>query len=155
SGGTYNYVADMLVRNPIALMDLVNQVANDFGDFIHHQEIVTRIHGTHFPKQYLLDACLIPQPATYFGGPIDEQIKSDEVDEKILRILATNARARLIDIAEEVELSDRAVGQRVKRLEEVGLITGYFAWIEPQAFGYQSYNLLLKHQKFRKEDDEQ
>jgi Lrp/AsnC family leucine-responsive transcriptional regulator len=155
SGGTYDYVADILARDPLSLMESVTEITNKFGDFIYRQEIVTRIHATHFAKQYLMDAAVPPKPSTYFGGKLDERAKIDETDDMILRILATNARAKLVDLAQQIDLSDTAIGQRVKRMEEDGLITGYFAWIEPQQFGYQSFNLLLKHQSFRAADEEE
>jgi DNA-binding Lrp family transcriptional regulator len=155
SGGTYDYVADILARNPIFLMELVTEITNAFGDFLYDQEIVTRIHATHFAKQYLLDASKPPKPSTYFGGRLDKRVRIDETDDEVLRILATNARAKLVDIAEQIGLSDTAAGQRIKRMEEDELITGYFAWIEPQSLGYQSFNLLLKHQNFRAADEEQ
>lgn len=154
TGGTYDYVADILARDPISLMDLVTEITNTFGDFLYRQDIVTRIHATHFAKQYLLDAAKPPKPSTYFGGKIDERVKIDQTDDTILRILAKNARVKLVDIADQIDLSDTAVSQRMKRMEKAGLITGYFAWIEPQSFGYQSINLLLKHQTFRAEDEE-
>lgn len=155
SGGTYDYVADLLARDPIFLMELVTELTNRFGNFLYDQEIVTRIHATHFAKQYLLDAVQPPKPTTYFGGRLDRRVQIDEVDDEILRILATNARAKLVDIAANIGLSDTAIGQRIKRMEEEELITGYFAWIEPQSFGYQSFNLLLKHQNFRAADEDQ
>lgn len=155
TGGTYDYVIDLLARDPISLMELVTEITNKFGDFLYQQEIVTRIHATHFAKQYLLDACKPPSPSTYFGGRIDRRLQIDEIDDHILRILGTNARAKLVDIAEQIGLSDTAIAQRIKRLEDADLITGYFAWIEPQSFGIQNFNLLLKHQNFRAGDEDQ
>lgn len=153
SGGTYDFVVDLLARNPIALMDLVTELTNRFGDFIHQQEIVTRISAHHFPKQYLLDATAAPPPSVYFGGPLDQQVQIDQTDDEILRRLAVNSRAKVVDIAQAVGLSDTAVGTRIRRLEETELITGYLAWAEPQSFGYQSFNLLLKSQNFRSDDE--
>lgn len=153
SGGTYNFVADMLARDPISLMELVTDLTNKFGASLYRREIVTRIHATHFAKQYLLDASKAPEPSTYFGGTTSRTVKIDENDDQILRMLGADARVRLIDIAQQIGLSSTAVAQRVKRLEEARLITGYFAWIEPQSFGYQSFNLLLKQQNLQTEDE--
>jgi len=154
SGGTYDYVADILSRDPSSMMDLLTEITNTFSDFIYRQDVITRISITHYPKQYLLDACKPPNPPTYFGGRIDQRVQIDETDDIILRILSKNARAKLIDIAKRVKLSDTAVRNRIRRMEQEELITGYFAWIEPQLIGYQSINLLLKHQNFRSSDEE-
>ncbi len=153
SGGTYDYVADILARTPIQLMERITEITNTFGQFLYRQEIVTRIHATHFAKQYLLDAASPPEAQTFFGGTTDERMKLDDIDDTILRSLATNARARVSDIAEQAGLSPPAVSQRIKRMEEERLITGYYAWVEPQSYDYHSYNLLLKHQNFTPSDE--
>ncbi len=60
---------------------------------------------------------------------------TDHVDIKILRILQENGRARLADIADDVELSAPAVMERVKKLEAGGVIQGYHAVIDAKKFG--------------------
>ena len=59
----------------------------------------------------------------------------DEVDIKILEILRLDGRASQAMIAKEVNLSPPAVGERIKKLEQTGVITGYRAILNPNAFG--------------------
>ena len=59
----------------------------------------------------------------------------DQIDLKILYILQNNGRARLADIAEDVELSAPAVMERVKKLEAGGVITGYQALLDARKVG--------------------
>ena len=59
----------------------------------------------------------------------------DPIDLKILHILQLNGRARLADIADEVELSAPAVMERVKKLESSGVIKGYFALVDAKKLG--------------------
>jgi Lrp/AsnC family transcriptional regulator, leucine-responsive regulatory protein len=60
---------------------------------------------------------------------------TDDIDLKILCILQQNGRARLADIANEVELSAPAVMERVKKLEAGGVIKGYHAVIDAKKAG--------------------
>jgi Lrp/AsnC family leucine-responsive transcriptional regulator len=60
---------------------------------------------------------------------------TDQVDIKILGILQENGRARLADIAADVELSAPAVMERVKKLEAGGVIKGYHAVIDGKKVG--------------------
>ena len=55
----------------------------------------------------------------------------DPVDERILRLLVRNARTTWRDVGEVVGLSANAVAQRVRRLEEQGLLRGYTAVLDP------------------------
>ena len=59
----------------------------------------------------------------------------DEIDDRILGILATNGRASFAAIGEEVGLSPHGAADRVRRLERDGVISGYAARIDPAGVG--------------------
>lgn len=59
----------------------------------------------------------------------------DRIGLKILAALQENARMPLSRIGEKVGLSAPAVAERVKKLEEAGVIKGYHARIDPAAMG--------------------
>jgi Lrp/AsnC family transcriptional regulator, leucine-responsive regulatory protein len=59
----------------------------------------------------------------------------DEIDDRILGILATNGRASFAAIGDEVGLSPHGAADRVRRLERDGVITGYAARIDPAGVG--------------------
>jgi Lrp/AsnC family leucine-responsive transcriptional regulator len=61
----------------------------------------------------------------------------DETDELILRFLIDDARTSTAEIARKVSLSPPTVAERIKRLEEAGVITGYTATIDPRALGLE------------------
>lgn len=59
----------------------------------------------------------------------------DAVDLAILAALQANARVPYADLARAVALSAPSVADRVKRLEQLGVITGYHAAVAPAALG--------------------
>ena len=59
----------------------------------------------------------------------------DAVDRTILTALRANARIPYSDLAKLVGLSGPSVADRVKRLEQIGVITGYHATVAPTALG--------------------
>lgn len=59
----------------------------------------------------------------------------EETDRKILQLLAADGRISYTDIGRETGLSTSAAQQRVRRLEQRGVITGYTARIDPAALG--------------------
>jgi Lrp/AsnC family transcriptional regulator, leucine-responsive regulatory protein len=59
----------------------------------------------------------------------------DQIDLKIIKTLQVQGRARLGDIAEEVDLSTPAVLERIKKLEASGVIKGYVALIDGKLIG--------------------
>ncbi len=59
----------------------------------------------------------------------------DETDIKILDLLQKEGRTKRNDLAEKVGLSLPAVSERLRKLEETGYITGYFAKVDHKLLG--------------------
>jgi Lrp/AsnC family leucine-responsive transcriptional regulator len=59
----------------------------------------------------------------------------DEIDRRILRMLAANGRASHVLLGKEVSLSPNAVADRVRRLVADGVITGVHAAVDTRALG--------------------
>ncbi|MBR0712615.1 Lrp/AsnC family transcriptional regulator [Bradyrhizobium liaoningense] len=59
----------------------------------------------------------------------------DGKDLKILEALQVNARVALSELGRAIGLSQPAISERVKRLEEAGIIEGYGARVNPRALG--------------------
>ena len=62
-------------------------------------------------------------------------VELDEFDRKILSILGRDGRITYTDLAQRVGLSKTPCQQRVKRLVESGLITGFRAIVDPAKVG--------------------
>ena len=58
----------------------------------------------------------------------------DKKDRLIVEILQRNGRISMSDLAQEVNLSDTPCLRRVKQLEQAGVIEGYQATLNRQAF---------------------
>jgi Lrp/AsnC family leucine-responsive transcriptional regulator len=59
----------------------------------------------------------------------------EEIDRRIVTLLARDGRMSFTDLARETGLSVSAVHQRVRRLEKRGVVRGYAAIIDHEAVG--------------------
>jgi len=59
----------------------------------------------------------------------------DRIDLKILDVLQRDGRISITDLADKVSLSATPCSERVKRMEREGVITGYYARVNPAALG--------------------
>lgn len=59
----------------------------------------------------------------------------DRTDLKILDLLQRQGRMSMTELGEQIGLSTSPCSERVKRLERLGLITGYHARVDPAALG--------------------
>lgn len=62
--------------------------------------------------------------------------KLDDIDTQILTILQDNARTSLKDIAKKVFMSPTAVGARIDRMLEEGVLEGFTTRINPEAMAH-------------------
>jgi len=77
----------------------------------------------------------------------------DMIGMKILRELQMNARSTFSEIGRKVGLSSPAVAERVKKMEESGIINGYHTDINPGTFGHQIaafITLITRPEKYSK-----
>nr|MBA2516291.1 Lrp/AsnC family transcriptional regulator [Solirubrobacterales bacterium] len=70
------------------------------------------------------------------NGRIADDGPLDDTNLRLLRELQADARLSLAELGRRVSLSSPAVAERLKRLEQEGVITGYRAEVDPARLGY-------------------
>ncbi|CAN7534624.1 Lrp/AsnC family transcriptional regulator [Aminobacter sp. LjRoot7] len=60
----------------------------------------------------------------------------DDIDRRMVEILVEDARVSLKELAQRVGLSSPSASERLKRLEERGVIRGFTVDVDPVALGY-------------------
>ncbi len=78
----------------------------------------------------------------------------DEVDHVLVAALRSDARATYAELAALAGLSAPAVRDRVARLEQAGVLTGYHAAVAPAALGFGVSALVGVHQADGVEQDD-
>lgn len=79
----------------------------------------------------------------------------DNLDQKILRALESNARQSKAAIAWQLQVSKTVVTYRINRLEKKGIIKGYEYISNQAALGLSSFGLLIKFQGLFFEEQQQ
>ena len=64
------------------------------------------------------------------------KITLDAIDRKILRFLIRNARMPFLEIARECGISGAAIHQRIRKLDESGVILGSRLIVNPKMLGF-------------------
>ena len=78
----------------------------------------------------------------------------DDIDLKILRCLKENARLKASGISERINLSISSVIERIRKLEQSGVITGYTVLLDQKELGNDMVALMevrLEHPKYYNE----
>ncbi|WP_432564647.1 Lrp/AsnC family transcriptional regulator [Kineococcus sp. SYSU DK003] len=68
--------------------------------------------------------------------PTNPRPALDATDHRILERLQQDGRISVADLARAVNLSASATADRLRRLTDSGVVTGYSATLDPEALGY-------------------
>lgn len=60
----------------------------------------------------------------------------DDIDRRLIALLAADARLALKELAQAVGLSSPSVSERLRRLEERGIVRAFTVELDPAALGY-------------------
>ena len=80
-----------------------------------------------------------PEPIAVISRPVPANRRDfglDAIDHSIIAELQAEGRLSLAELGRRTGLSPAGVADRVRRLEDTGVITGYRAVIDPRALGY-------------------
>ncbi|MFL9844568.1 Lrp/AsnC family transcriptional regulator [Flavobacterium rhizosphaerae] len=66
------------------------------------------------------------------------QIEIDGIDKEILRYLMEDARKPILQIAAKIGISGAAIHQRLRKLEQAGVIAGSKFVVNPKVLGYST-----------------
>jgi len=76
----------------------------------------------------------------------------DKVDLKILKILQENSKITNLELSKKIGLSPAPTLERVKKLENSGIIESYHAVVKPQAIGLSVKTFVLVSLAWQKEN---
>ena len=83
----------------------------------------------------------------------DSEKLLDRTGLQILRALQENARLSFSELGRRVALSSPAVAERVRKMEEMGIISGYHARVEPEKVGLPIWAFILLKTQAKKYPD--
>lgn len=78
--------------------------------------------------------------------------KFDKIDLKILKILQENSKITNLDLSKKIGLSPAPTLERVKKLEQSGIIKSYHALVDTQAIGLSVKTFVLVSLAWQKEN---
>ena len=111
-----------------------------FGTHIERHWTSIFLQYVHFNKRFL-----VPSHAklrVYTVGQ-SRQEKIDELDWKILQALSADARCPLQKLEKKLKQSYKVIAYRIQRLERIGVILGYRAFIDYSKIGFSYYKVLF------------
>lgn len=132
--GKWDLIVGFLVSNINEFDDEVQKALNIYSPYIQQKAVTTTLHLIH-QKRGFLSKINTQHTETVYHTSKDSKEAIDEKDEKILKILANNARLPITAIAKMANTTSRIVHYRIQELEKRGIILSYRTHLEPRTMG--------------------
>jgi len=111
---------------------VLSDFMNKYSTHIFNRVISVFNKATLHHRRWLIDDQ--NQKQWELGGQI-ENIKLDELDLEIIKLLNKNARMQIVEMANKTNISSSLVIQRIKKLQEKGIIGGFRLGLNKEKLG--------------------
>ncbi|VVB56579.1 putative HTH-type transcriptional regulator [uncultured archaeon] len=140
--GAWNIAITFLARNGDEFYQKKNELYAQHRDIVLSEVNAAMVEGMAFPKKFLLgDEGRAVEPAYLLSK--SHEVEVDAVSRKILGALMHNSRIKLVELAGECGTSIEVVRNRMKRLEEQGVIQSYSVEMDYAKMGMEFYKAFL------------
>jgi len=122
--GTYDLVFSTIQKNISELRVFLQKFFNNFGTYVLEKEIHTTAKTHKLNQKFLYEGKTVKKTFSHidFGN-----YSLDEIDLGIMKLISTNSRVKLTDIANDTFIDSRLIKYRIKKLEKEGVIVTYAA----------------------------
>jgi DNA-binding Lrp family transcriptional regulator len=139
--GTINLALLISTKTPEEFYDIWDKIYQRIKKYVKIYRIAILLEYHHFIREYLLDKDASARSIATIGKK--KYIEIDEIDNKILKLLAHNARLSLLDLSEKTKMTPKSIRDRIKKLEDKKIILGYKINLNFQKLGFDYYKLMI------------
>lgn len=140
TSGKYDLSFSVLAKAPHEFISIYQSIEARFGVHIIEKNIVTAVVGPGFTRDYLVDK---KQSKKFEYTAVNAFHPIDDIDKKILKAIAQDARKNIVTIADEIKSSVDVVKYRLKKLKEHKIITGFTIQLDLEKIGYEYYSIFF------------
>lgn len=140
--GAFDIVLSIRARTVEELSETLKDLDQRYGDYLAERRMATIVRGEYCVRDYLVGQKTITK-RKYFFGSTSQPIKIDEINKKILLELGKNARASSVALANKLKLSADAIYQRIRKLEQAGIIQNYNIVPNEEIYPFHHYKILI------------
>lgn len=144
--GNYDIGFCVRIRKVPELSDFLDTLIAKYSRYIAKRTLQVTVRSEFLTRNYLLNKVRVEHKVPHYIAS-EDIVSLDETNRQILRILGQNCRISSAEIARELEqrlrISPEAVSQRIKRLEQEQVITGYRLILNLPAMGRIHYKVFI------------
>lgn len=147
--GKYDCFILLMVKNFNEVSFFQDDFMKFYGEFIQDKDIIIFLNTHRFNSRFLHEG---NEKKDWNYDFKLENYELDDIDKAILKIISTNSRISLIEIAERLKIDQKVVKYRIKKLEKESIIFSYVTSPNFDKLGLSFFqvNISLKNSNSRK-----
>lgn len=149
--GRWDLAVSILAKSNFEFGQTLQKFMNRFSKFILEKDILLTEYSPIYSREYLTQT---KQKEFTYGIP-EQTYTLDETDQKILKILATNARIPIINLAEKTHLTRDIINYRLKKLKQENIIIQYRCYLNLQNLNINHYKIIFRTKNLNQEAENQ
>jgi len=150
SDGAFDCVFAILSKSITEYYEHINIILSQFRGLIVKKVIGTMVDTRQYNKKFFMN----DKDGKYviFGGDVVDN-KIDELDYKILEILANDARIPIAELARKINSTIEIVRRRIKDMEEKKIIMSYRIAVDFNELGLEFFKAIIYFKSLSDEDE--
>ncbi|MFH1306577.1 MAG: winged helix-turn-helix transcriptional regulator [Candidatus Micrarchaeota archaeon] len=149
--GTWDFICGFYSKSDQDYYNLKNKLVSEFGHIIVKRFGDVIVDVKQYEKMYFTNKI---QKPTMFGGKIENN-KMTELDLAILDIIVNNARIPIVELAKKTKTTPQTVSNRIKRMQDLGIIIQYRIGINLDALGLELYKAIIHIDRYTQKDEKE
>jgi Lrp/AsnC family transcriptional regulator, leucine-responsive regulatory protein len=150
SDGVFDCVFAILSKSITEYFEKINFLLSKWEQIIISKVLGTMVDTTQYSKKFFINDKDVQ--SVVFGGDIVDN-KIDELDYKILTILANEARIPVMELARRVDSTIEIVRGRIRKLEEKKIILNYRIAVDFNKLGLEFFKAIIYFRKLSEQDE--
>jgi len=147
--GTWDLIFGVFSKNDYEFFNFKNELISKFNVIILEEYGDSLVDVKQYLKMYFMGK--IEEPTMFAGEIINNEL--EKIDYLILQEVVNNARISLVDLARRVNSTEIIMKNRLKKLQEKGIIIQYRIGVNLNKLGLELYKSIIKLDRYTKEDE--
>lgn len=151
--GEYDLGMWILTKSLKEMNFLWKELLKKYRDFIEKRWLTIFTKVSYFPRTYILEQKRNRQELVFITE--SDEIKLDETDIQILKLLAPNSRISILELSEKLKITPKTITSRIKQLEKKKVIIGYRTMFDLEKIGHQYFKIHFNLHNLNEEKEKQ
>lgn len=147
--GHWDLAISVLAQSNFEFGKILSNFMNKFSKFILEKDVLLTEYSPIYAREYLTQT----KPSEFTYGAPSKTYELDETDQKIIKVLSTNARIPIIDLASKLKLSRDVINYRLKKLTKDNVIVSFRAYPNLNNLDINHYKVIFRTKNFDEETE--